>query len=224
MNYENDRVDILLIKYQHPQIECDAIASLLYNTDWPYILTIYDNRGGTKNMAWVWNRFVANSKTKFQIIVDSDVVFTKNWLTQMMDTMLYHKDAGIVVPATNQCNEGIQVYKDRTKAPDITLESDTGLVSGFCFLMRKAILKDTGGFDERFGFYGQDSEFFVRVHLLTKWKVFVEPRSYVIHHAGYSTNNYEESYDFKADKKQALRLFQELTRKHAKKVGAQPLW
>jgi len=177
-------------------------------------------------MAMLWNHFIFNSKADFQVVIDSDCIVTPDWLSQMMQTMLHTRgvEVGVVVPITNHCNEGIQVYTEPKKAPGCALESPDGLVSGFCFLIRREVIKDVGGFNEDFGFFGQDSEFFVRMHLKSKWSILIETRSYVAHRGNYSVQNVDDTYDFKKDKQHALSLFRELTRQHAETVGCEAKW
>jgi GT2 family glycosyltransferase len=205
------RVEIILLKYKNLEVEIPSLVSILKGTEWPYILTVYDNRNGTKNMAKLWNELIGNSQQDFIAIIDSDTKVKPFWLTKMMEVMRSFPKCGVVVPRTNHCSEGLQVRVDPERAP---LRIDHGLVSGFCFLLRRGSFKEmTGGFDEEFGFYGQDSEFFVRMAKQSRWEVYLQPQAYVFHYGQHSVKNKteDEDYDFAADKRRALELYYQKT-------------
>jgi GT2 family glycosyltransferase len=128
----------------------------------------------------------------------------------MMEVMQSIPNCGVVVPRTNYCAETLQVKVDPDRAP---LRIDHGLVSGFCFLLRQEAFQEVGKFDEEFGFYGQDSEFFVRMAKRSKWGVFLQPKAYVFHYGRYSVKNKtsDETYDFALDKRRALELYHQKT-------------
>jgi len=202
---EQMRVGILVIKYQSPEVEQKCLGAILETTHWPYVLTVLDNRAGTKNRAQLWNQFVWHSSQRYLVIMDSDTEPRERWLDWMMETLLTTPRAGVVVPRTNFCSEQFQIVPP---SPGITFQAPgDGLASGFCFLVRKEAFADTGFFDQEFGFYGQDSEFFVRMFYRTRWRTFVEPRAFVHHSGGYSTRNVPDTYDFAADKQRALERF-----------------
>lgn len=206
-----DRVEIIFLKYNNVEIEIPALVAILNGTEWPYVLTVYDNRDGTKNMAKLWNQLIRNSQQNYVVIIDSDTKVKPFWLTRMMEVMQAIPNCGVVVPRTNHCSEGLQVRIDPERAP---LRIEHGLVSGFCFLLRREAFQDMiGGFDEEFGFYGQDSEFFVRMAKKSRWDVYLQPRAYVFHYGQYSVKNKteKETYDFAADKQRALELYYQKT-------------
>ena len=125
------------------------------------------------------------------------------------------RKAGVVVPKTNYCNESIQV-----KPPfDTPFAYATGQVSGFCFLIDREAYKENGVFDEAFGFYGQDTDFFCRMAMTTEWNVLVQPKAYVKHLGHYSTRMATDSdYDFEQDKIHALQLFKTKARTYGMQV------
>lgn len=202
---ESERVDILLLKYYSPRMETDCLSSLIYCTDWLYTLRVVDNRGGTKNMARLWNQFVRTSKCDWLCVIDSDAIVQKKWLSRMM-TVLTRKNVGVVVPVTDNCNEHIQLAR-LTGDKGSPFPVSHGQVSGFCFLFRKEAYQATGPFDEGFAFYGQDTDWFTRMAHQTKWGVWIDPRVFVKHYGHYSTETVQEDYDFEADKRYALDRF-----------------
>lgn len=204
------RVEIIILKYKNPEVEIPCLVSLLNGTEWPYVLTVYDNRNGTKNMAKLWNKLISRSDKEYVVVLDSDTKVEALWLTKMMEAMQSMPNCGVVVPRTNHCNETLQVRVDPDRAP---LRIDHGLVSGFCFLLKQEAYQETGKFDEEFGFYGQDSEFFVRMAKRSQWDVVLQPRAYVYHYGQHSVKNAspDETYDFVLDKRRALELYHQKT-------------
>jgi GT2 family glycosyltransferase len=205
-----ERVEIVLLKYKNLDVEVPCVVSLLRETDWPYTLSVYDNRNGTKNMAQLWNQLIKESQEEFVVIIDSDTKVDTHWLTYMMEVMSSFPKCGVVVPRTNYCNETLQVKTSPNGGP---LRIDHGLVSGFCFLLRLKAYDEVGDFDEEFGFYGQDSEWFVRMAKRSQWDVYLQPKAFVFHYGQYSVKNRdtEEVYDFVADKQRALELYHQKT-------------
>ncbi len=178
--------------------------TLIRSTEHPYRLFFQDNRKGTLNMAKLWNEFVANSTSDILVIADSDIQFSPKWLTKFIH-IFSNWDVGAVVPVTNVTKEHVhQAACSSGKAPFQVLY---GQVSGMCFAFRREAYAEVGKFDEDFGFYGQDSDWFIRSALTTNWEVWVHPGVFVHHSGGASRNMYESTYDFEADKVRALDLF-----------------
>jgi hypothetical protein len=141
------RVNIIVLKYKNLDVEIPCVVSLLRGTDWPYTLSVFDNRNGTKNMAQLWNRLIKASQEEFVAIIDSDTKVETHWLTYMMEVMESVPNCGVVVPRTNHCNETLQVKASPSGGP---LRINHGLVSGFCFLLRLKAYDEVGDFDEEF--------------------------------------------------------------------------
>ena len=96
------------------------------------------------------------------LFLNNDTIVTENWLSQMVDCLYSDHEIGAVGPVTNNCSnyQSIQVSysnlqemqrfaaqfnrKDRTK-----WEKRLKLV-GYCFLVKKEVLKQVGLFDEQF--------------------------------------------------------------------------
>ncbi len=212
-------IPILMLKYRSPEVEEEARKSIVNNTKWPFRLLLRDNGEGTKNMAKLWNDFLLHDLwrwEKFAVILDSDVIVHQGWLTKMMEVALNEKRrAGVVVPKTNYCNEDVQVNPPF----DTSFAFATGQVSGFCFLINMEAYRDNGPFDENFGFYGQDTDFFVRMAFTTDWAVIVQPNAYVEHLGHYSTRMVtDDCYDFAADKEHALTLFRTKAKTYGMRV------
>lgn len=210
---ERSTVDIFLLKYKSPVTESRCIDSILHHTEWPYHLHVVDWREGGKNIAGAWNYLIRqHGHYYYKMFLDSDTVVSPQWLTRMMDVMQARKDAGVVVPITNHCGENRQLGVD--PASDIVT---LPLASGFCFLFHMSAYLDCGKFNSEFRFYGQDSEWLIRMVAKTKWKIYLQPRTFVHHEGSYSVRKVEnQNYDFDKDKRDALILFW----KYAKEYGS----
>ncbi len=63
---------------------------------------------------------------------------------------------------------------------------DVKMLSGAAILVRRELVEDVGGFDERFHMYGEDNEWCLRM-IRAGWRLVFEPSAVVIHHGGHSS-------------------------------------
>lgn len=213
---ERQTVEIYFLKYKSPDIEARCLESIFHNTYWPYHLHIVDWREGTKNMSTAWNHLIQqHGHYNYKMFIDSDTVVDPYWLTNMMKVFQVYKDAGVVVPRTDNCGEIRQM-----RLNDGDPVTELPLASGFCFLFHMSAYLDCGKFDsDRFCFYGQDSEWFIRMIYKTRWKVYCQPTSFVHHEASYSVRTTDnEGFDFVKDKENALKNFWECAKEYGSKL------
>ncbi|HYX42775.1 MAG TPA: glycosyltransferase family 2 protein [Pyrinomonadaceae bacterium] len=59
------------------------------------------------------------------------------------------------------------------------------LLSGAALLVKRKLIAEVGGFDERFHMYGEDTEWSLRI-VRAGWLMIFEPRAVVLHHGGQS--------------------------------------
>ena len=59
------------------------------------------------------------------------------------------------------------------------------MLSGAALLVRRSVIDDVGGFDERFHMYGEDTEWALRI-VRRGWSLIFEPAATVTHHGGRS--------------------------------------
>lgn len=157
------RVDIIMLKFKEsPEIIDKAINRIIHNTDWPFKLTVFDNRPNNPNTSRIWNKLIQESTCDYVLVLDSDafVPATKTdpcWLTRMMESI---DETGVVVPVSSAQGGAGQHVTGPQKYPSQTINK--GAWSGYCFLLSKAAYAKIGPFDERFYIYGQDSEWATR--------------------------------------------------------------
>ena len=179
---ESKRVEIIILKYKNPDVEAKCLEYIIKNTDWPYKLTVYDNRNNTANMSKIWNKLIKESICDYVLIMDSDAYPRKGWLTLMMQIFDIPKfqPVGVVAPVTSSKGATTaQSLIEYNESSEPIAEKEQQ-ISGFCFLVKKDIFKEIGYFDERFYIYGQDSEWMDRI-IASKYNSVIVPSAYVDH-------------------------------------------
>lgn len=158
------RVEIIVLKFKEPPEVIDkCITRVIHNTDWPFKLTIFDNRPNNANTSRIWNKLICEATCRYVLIMDSDAFIpaTKTepcWLTRMMESI---DETGFVIPVSSAPGGAHQHVNGPLPYPSKTINKD--IWSGYCFLFDREALERVGKFDERFYIYGQDSEFAHRV-------------------------------------------------------------
>ncbi len=61
------------------------------------------------------------------------------------------------------------------------------MLSGAAMLIRREVIEEVGGFDERFHVYGEDNEWCLRVRR-AGWHLVFEPRAVIVHHGARSSS------------------------------------
>jgi hypothetical protein len=199
---ETRRVEIIMLKFkEEPILIDDAISRLVHNTDWPFKLTIFDNRLNSANTSKIWNKLIKESTCDYVLIIDSDAYVPKLepcWLTRMMESI---DQTGIVIPVSD-CAGGAH---QRVFRPEKGTMINQDAWSGYCFLVYKGVFEKFGFFDERFYMYGQDSEWAIR----TRKPGAVMRKDVLVRHIGGASFNSDPLKD--EDKLYARALFQKLT-------------
>ena len=176
---EIKRVDIVMLKYKEPLEVIDrAISNIIHRTEWPFTLTVYDNRPNPPNMSKIWNRLTHESTADYVCIMDSDA-FVPNlspcWLTRMMESI---DEKGVVVPLGDNVT-GINKAVRGEPKPYPSSRIGKGIWTGFFFLFKKS-LWEKEPFDEEFFIYGEDGEWAER--LTRKYGGVVLRDDVLVHH------------------------------------------
>lgn len=139
------------------------------------------------------NLGVTQSHGEYVIILNPDTIVERNWLREIIKPLRDHPQI-ITTPkilvydglSINTCGNinhfsGLTFTQWMGEAPDFHNEDSylTG-VSGACFAMKREDYIKTGGFDENFFLYNEDSEFSWRAHLLG-FKILYVPTALVRH-------------------------------------------
>lgn len=211
---EELRVEIIMLKFKEsPEIIDKAITRIVHNTDWPFKLTIFDNRPlpgeeNNRNTSRVWNLATAQSVCRYVLIIDSDAYIpaTKTdpcWLTRMMQSI---GETGIVVPVSSAPGGAHQHVRGPEAYGSVMINKDAW--SGYCFLFDKARVWDKEKFDERFYIYGQDSEWAIRTG--RKFGGAVMRKDVFVEHIGGAS--FKSDPDRDKDKTYARELYRHLTK------------
>lgn len=165
---EKRRVEIVMLKFKEsPEIIDKAISRIIHGTDWPFKLTIFDNRPlegeeNNRNTSKIWNLLMQQATCDYVLIMDSDAFVPAKktepcWLTRMMESI---DETGVVIPVSSAQGGAHQHVSGPVAYP--AMRRNIHAWSGYCFLVSKAAYERIGPFDERFYIYGQDSEWAVR--------------------------------------------------------------
>lgn len=151
-----------------------------------------------KGFARAVNTGLMMAKGRTVLILNNDVVVAEHWLENMLACLESAPDIGAVGPVTNYIGGEQQIevpYKDlrgmREFAAARNLKDpmkwrETDRLVGFCLLMKRDAVLQTGYFDEGFrvGNY-EDDDWSVRLRLLG-WRLFIAGDAF-IHHLGSET-------------------------------------
>lgn len=204
-------VEIIVLKYKDPEVETRCVQKIIENTEWPYKLTVYDNRWGTKNMSKIWNKLIKESICDYILIMDSDVFVPRLkpcWLTRMME-VFYDPNCFVVVPKVSKTSNPEQ----KGSAERTSVRKLKTIFAAQCVLYKKEIFDKVGYFDEEFLFYGQDSEWASRL-MKEGFDVYLRPDVSVEHLKHYSISKASKNKEFnaQAEREYAEQLLREKTK------------
>ncbi len=171
------------------------------SAQWPNILLILRNE---KNLGFVGtvNRGLAYFSTHDAVLLNSDVIVPKDWLSRLINEAYSRADIGTVTPFSNNATicsfphflqENCQPFNldvdsidgvfKLAKLPCIT--APTGV--GFCMYIRRSCLDEIGYLnEEKFGKgYGEENDFCQRA-IKQGWLNIITPNIYAYHEGGVS--------------------------------------
>lgn len=207
------RVEIIVLKFKEPPEVIDkCITRIIHNTDWPFKLTIFDNRLNTPNTSRIWNKLISEATCPYVLIMDSDAFIPAIktepcWLTRMMESI---DETGVVIPVSSKGGGAHQHVNGPLPYPSTVLNKDAW--SGYCFLLSKEAYQKNGIFNEMYYRYGQDSEWAIRCGI--KLGGAVMRKDVFVEHIGGASFDSDPGKD--EDKLYARQLFLYHTRKYAK--------
>jgi hypothetical protein len=205
-DHDTKRVEIIMLKFKEPkEVIGHAVMDIIDNTNWPFKLTVFDNRLNTANTSRAWNKLVKETTCDYVLLIDSDCFVPKLspcWLTRMMESI---DETGLVIPLVDNTGSPSHKASEAQKYPSTS--RNQGIWSGMCFLFKKSLYEQLGAFDERFFLYGQDSEWAFRSK---KTGNAVIRKDVLIHHLGNFSMSKNENATI--DKIYATKLFKYLTK------------
>jgi GT2 family glycosyltransferase len=156
----DDTVNIIVIGYNLKETEANCLDSIVRFTQFPYLLTFYDNSKNEYTLTEIWNKLIAESPSNIICLLNNDTKVHYAWLGKLVHPLVHLPDCGFIGPSTNnchgpQCSIGSQAEAAK-HANDIVKMKDP--ISGFCLLFKKSTWEHLNGFDERYTLYGQESD------------------------------------------------------------------
>jgi len=201
------RVEIIMLKFKEaPEVIDKALSNIIHFTEYPFKLTVFDNRLNNANTSRIWNKLVSESTCDYVVLIDSDAFvpqLSPCWLTRMMESI---DETGVVVPMGD--NVGGVNQADNAKAYP-SARREHGIWTGFCFLFKKSVWQEMP-FDERFYMYGQDSAW---AHLLGKKNGITLRTDTLVQHLHVYSNKKAEAegtIDRQADKRYSAALLKRI--------------
>jgi len=147
-----------------------------------------------KGYAPAMNQGLRMADAPYACFSNNDVVFTKNWLEEVILTFKEHPDVGLLNPNSNNLNikpkegESIDDFAEKLKRTHAKGSFvDMPFCIGFCMVVKRAALDVVGGFDEDFApMYFEDSDYSRRINQ-AGYRLGIARRAYVWHHEGGSS-------------------------------------
>jgi len=145
------------------------------------------------------NKGIAASRNTIAAVVNNDVILTEGWLQRMVKGLLRDPTIAAIAPCTNY-SAGFQQVEDANYTSEAKMRifakefaskhpgliEDVEFVTGMCLVMRRNVLEQTRGFDERFKIGNfEDNDLCLRIKMLGLR--IVVARDVFIHHLGNRT-------------------------------------
>ena len=123
-------------------------------------------------VAKAWNQAVRMTSGRYIVFLNPDLKFTKDWLLKLTQSAARHKKAMVI--GAKILNPDGTIYhagaggkirgKGEKNRPGLfDQEKKVRWVQGSCFLVKREIFTEIGGFDEQFFMYGEEVDFCWRV-------------------------------------------------------------
>jgi GT2 family glycosyltransferase len=172
-----------------------------------------------KGYAYAVNRGIEATSGEYLLILNSDIVFTKNCLLPLINYIKENPRTGIVGPQLIYPNGILQrsygsipslsqafldvffirfiwvqiknLLKKRLGYNFDLNSKSVSYIDGASMLIRRKVVQEIGYFDERFFFYAEDADFCFRAHK-KKWDIMFIPQSQIIHRRGASSVKREQ--------------------------------
>lgn len=226
-------ISIIILCYNKVDVTRKCLKALFENTKYPNFEVIVLDNGSVdetpdylltfgetlkyirveKNLGFVGGNNYASqfAKGDFIVFLNNDTEPQSGWLTHLLRTFEYHKDAGaagsmLIYPDGKLQEAGGVIFNDasgwnygRNDSPSDSKYSycrEVDYCSGAALMIRKDLFNQIGKFDERFSpAYYEDTDLCFSVRKFG-YKVYYNPFSKVVHHEG-ATAGTDLNFGFK---------------------------
>lgn len=100
---------------------------------------------------------------------------------------------------------------------DYSRRREVGMLSGAAMLVKREVIEEVGGFDERFHMYGEDNEWCSRI-TRAGWKLVFEPAAVIMHHGARSSSKRWDSLEKLRVQTEAQLCFQRQTLTRSRRI------
>jgi len=212
-------IEIIVLKFNNPEVEIPCVDSVILHTTGQYHLTVHDNYPINENIGVIWNKLIGRSQADYICLLNSDTLVEDGWLEKLVVALKEDPLAGVIGPCTNSCKteQARQEKTDRKEVVDFGALYPGWCLGGFCIVFPKKIWEEVGGFDEDFGFYGQEVNLIDKI-VAKGYKQLWRKDVFVWHKGGATIKLVARPEDIEADRKLARETFLE-KRKSLKKLS-----
>lgn len=197
-----DKIDIILLTFQHSELTEKCIRSIKENTKIGYRIIWVDNGSfqfhymhtlqlltdleidflpirlrENRGFAGGINEGMRSVESEYFVIMNNDVEVTPFWLEPMLDPMIEYKNVGVVGPVTNNIGS-VQKKEKEVSGKFYPVKSN---ISYFCTAFRKELIEKVWLLDENFFNGGEDDDYNDRVRN-AGYLVGFTTKSFVYHH------------------------------------------
>jgi GT2 family glycosyltransferase len=149
---------------------------------------VLENKGTALGFPKTVNKGILQAKGEYIMILNSDIVATPNWMTEMMKAFKLDPLIGLVAPTFSETG-GVQNIDYNKKGVDYTWVDE---VKGVCMFFKRSALAKIGLLDEQFKMGGGEDNDICMRNKLAGFKAIVARKSFIYH---YNSASFRELFD-----------------------------
>ncbi len=215
-----EKTSIIIPTFNGRELLKNCIYSIKQHTEQPYEVIVVDNGSadGTvdfcrqeqitfislaSNMGFpiACNKGMKLASGNTLLLLNNDVIVSRNWLNNMQRCLYSRRDIGIVGPLTNYASGRQQINMPYTNLeemslmlnePDSTKWQQTERIVGLCLLFKRELMEKIGLLDEQFspGHY-EDDDYCMRARNMG-YRLMIAGDVFIFHHGSASFVREEE--------------------------------
>ena len=217
---------LIVLTYNQLEYTTKCIESIIKHTDIPYELIIVDNGSTDGSLDYLraidrassacvrihvvandqntgfahgCNQGLLHARGQYLMLLNNDVVVTRNWLTRLLQVLEDSPRIGMVGPMTNHASglqqidsppydtgslDGLDRFAASMANQNKGIVENHWRLAGFCLLVKRRIIETIGGFDLRYKIGNfEDDDFCIRAHL-AGFQAAIAKACYVHHFGG----------------------------------------